>query len=200
MSIVERLHDGYVHDRRSRILSRHLANIIPNNFRVLDVGCGDGLLAQLICQHRPDIILSGIDALVRDRTYIPVDKFDGKVIPYEDASFDGVLFVDVLHHTQDPMILLREALRVARRAILIKDHTLEGLFAGPILRFMDDVGNARHDVSLPHNYWPRRRWFEAFDSLGLHVGIWTPKLGIYPWPAAWLFDRSLHFVARLDVP
>jgi len=28
------------------------------------------------------------------------------------------MFVDVLHHTHDPMILLREAVRVARKAIV----------------------------------------------------------------------------------
>ena len=42
--------------------------------------------------------------------------------------------VDVLHHTDDPMILMREAMRVTRQAILIKHHTLDGLFAGPTLR------------------------------------------------------------------
>jgi hypothetical protein len=41
-----------------------------------------------------------------------------------------VLFVDVLHHSKDPMILLREAVRMVRKAIVIKDHTLAGLLAG----------------------------------------------------------------------
>lgn len=199
MSLTERVHDGYIHDRRTQILGRHLANILPKNFHVLDVGCGDGLLAQLISQNRSDITLRGIDVLARDRTYIPIDRFDGQVIPYDDGSFDGVMFVDVLHHTLDPMILLREALRVARKAIVIKDHTLDGLFAGLTLRFMDEIGNARHGVSLPYNYWPQRRWVEAFDALGLRVGVWTTNLGLYPWPASCLFDRSLHFLARLEV-
>ncbi len=149
MSLTERVHDWYIHDRRTQILGRHLANILPKNFHVLDVGCGDGLLAQLISQNRSDITLRGIDVRARDRTYVPIDQFDGEVIPYDDASFDGVMFVDVLHHTLDPMILLREALRVARKAIVIKDHTLDGLLAGPTLRAMDWVGNSRYDVSLP---------------------------------------------------
>ncbi len=200
MSLAEFIHGRYVHGRRSYILSQHLANIIPRNFSVLDVGCGDGLLSHLISQDRPDITLRGIDVLLRDRTHIAVDRFDGQTIPYGDASFDGVLFVDVLHHTSDPRILLREALRVARKGIVIKDHTLDGLFAVQTLRFLDAVGNARHGVSLPYNYWPKRRWLETFDALGLHLRVWTGKLGIYPWPASWVFDRSLQFVAWLDVP
>jgi SAM-dependent methyltransferase len=199
MSLEEVIHGRYVHDRRSRVLSHHLSQIIPKNSHVLDVGCGDGLLARRISNNRPDVTLTGIDTLVRERNHIPIDVFDGQVIPYGDASFDGVMFVDVLHHTTDPMILLREAARIARDAVVIKDHTLDGLLAGPTLRFMDRVGNGRYDVPLPYNYWPKRRWLEAFDALGLHVGVWTSYLGIYPWPANWAFDRSLHFIARLEV-
>ena len=35
------------------------------------------------------------------------------------------------------MTLLREAVRVARQAVLIKDHLVEGTFAYSTLRFMD---------------------------------------------------------------
>jgi SAM-dependent methyltransferase len=199
MSVVETIHGRYIHDRRSRILSRRLADIIPENFSVLDVGCGDGFLTQLISQVRPDISLMGSDVLVRDRTHIPVNEYDGRTIPYDDASFDGVMFLDVLHHSTDPLSMLREGLRVARKSIVIKDHLCEGLFADLTLRVMDRVGNARHGVSPPYNYWPKQRWIEAFDALGLRIEGWTTQLGIYPWPASWVFDRSLHFIARLGV-
>src|SRR5262249_2609525 len=108
------------------------------------------------------------------------------------------LFVDVLHHTDDPTILLREAARVARRAILIKDHTRDGLLAGPTLRFMDYVGNAHHGVALPYNYWPRRRWHDAFRALRLAVRAWKGALGPHPGPADWVLGRPLHFIARLE--
>jgi hypothetical protein len=109
------------------------------------------------------------------------------------------MFVDVLHHTEDPMELLREAVRVASQAVLIKDHLRQGLLAGSTLRFMDWVGNARHGVALPNTYWPAARWTDAFSELGVTVRSRTGRLGLYPVPATWLFDRSLHFVARLDI-
>jgi SAM-dependent methyltransferase len=199
MSLTDHIHGDYVFRRRGRKLCDHLAELVPRHAHVLDVGCGDGFLASLLIQRRPDIELRGIDKLVRDYTSIPVEEFDGQVIPYSDASFDVVMFVDVLHHTENPMGLLREAVRVARRVILIKDHTLNGLFAGITLRFMDYIGNARHGVALPYNYWPRQKWIEAWDGLRLKNGVWRTDLRLYPWPTNYLFDRSLHFVARLDL-
>jgi len=199
MSLIERIHGDYIHNRRVRVLGDHFIDLIPKTARVLDVGCGDGLLAHLLMEKRPDIKVKGIDVLVRCHTHIPVDSFDGKVIPFGDASFDVAMFVDVLHHMEDPIVLLREAIRVARAAIVIKDHTRNGLFAGPTLRFMDLVGNARHGVAIPYNYWARQQWFEAFNMLNLTIGIWKDNLGLYPPPASWIFERSLHFVARLDL-
>lgn len=199
MHVTGYAHGSYVHRRRVRVLRDHLAELIPANARVLDVGCGDGLLDRLIMQIRTDVEIRGIDVMVRSRTHVPVGVFDGRVIPCADRSFDVVMFVDVLHHLEDPMLLLKEAIRVARGAILIKDHTCDGLFARPTLRFMDWVGNAHHGVALPYNYWSRRKWFDAFSTLGLTTGAWRRDLGLYPGAANWVFGRSLHFIARLDM-
>jgi len=199
MSLLGRLHGQHVHSRRVRVLCDCLSKLIPQGASVLDVGCGDGLLASLFKQQRPDVEISGIDTLVRQHTQIPVVRFDGKSIPYADNSFDLVMFVDVLHHTDDPTILLREGTRVGKTGIVVKDHTRNGVLPGLTLRFMDWVGNAPHGVVLPYNYWPRQRWFEAFESLGLTACGWNDNLKLYPRPASWFFERSLHFAARLNL-
>jgi SAM-dependent methyltransferase len=199
MNGINQFHTNYVFDRRVRTLSQHLGKLIPDNARVLDVGSGDGRLAQLIVEKRADVTLEGIDVLKRAHTYIPVTLFDGQMIPFDDNRFETVMFVDILHHTDDPTRLLREAARVACKSILIKDHILSGVLAGPTLRFMDWFGNARYGVALPYNYWPRSRWLEVFQTLNVKVGVWKEDLGIYPIPADWIFGRSLHFIARLDL-
>ena len=86
MNLVEFVHAGYVHSRRSRVLADHLAEMIPSGACVLDVGCGDGLLADLVLRQRPDLTVRGIDVLVRPETHIAVAPFDGHQIPYPDGS------------------------------------------------------------------------------------------------------------------
>lgn len=200
MSVSGALHSRLVFPRRVRRLVELLPEFIPQYSTVLDVGCGDGLISKLLAERRPDISVHGIDVLVRPTTHIPVTEFDGRTIPFPDDSFDVVLFVDVIHHTDDGRALLREAARVARRRVVIKDHNRNGLFAGPTLRFMDWVGNARHGVALPYNYWSRDEWQQAFAATDLVSAERCDDLGLYPWPASLLFGRSLHFIAALDSP
>jgi len=191
-------HHKLVFGRRVRALSNALAAALPSNANVLDVGTGDGSIAALVMQQRPDVAIQGIDVLLRPDSRIPVTLFDGTHLPFEDNSFDCVMFVDVLHHTNIPGILVREAARVARHGVIIKDHLLDGVLAGLTLRLMDWVGNRGHDVALPYNYLPRTAWESVFREAELDVELWIDKLGLYPIPAAWLFDRHLHFVARLS--
>jgi len=198
MKLIEQVHDGYTLSRRAKVLAGEFVKLLPQGFRVLDVGCGDGLVAKLILDQRPDIHIEGIDVLIRPTTQIPVKPFDGTTIPHADGSFDAVMFIDVLHHTEDPMVLLREATRVAKNSLLLKDHTMNGFLAERTLTFMDWVGNARHNVVLPHNYWTKAQWQEAFRELNLDTCQWTQKVPLYPWWATWAFGRSLHFVGRFS--
>jgi SAM-dependent methyltransferase len=174
-----------------------LSPLLPADATVLDVGCGDGLIDALIMEGRPDLRVSGIDVLVRSRTAMPVVEFDGRTIPYGAATFDAVIMIDVLHHADSPRGLLEEAKRVAREVIVIKDHTSEGLLDDAVLRLMDWAGNAHHGVSLPYQYWSQRQWRETFGELGLVARSWETRIGLYPWPFNWVFERSLHFIAQL---
>ena len=196
-TLVGSLHEQVVFSRRVRVLAEKLAQAMPQGARVLDEGCGDGSIASLIQELRPDVSITGIDVLVRPETLIPVIEYDGQRFPFSDNAFDVVSFVDVLHHTDDPTVLLAEAKRVASNSVVIKDHTRDGFLAGATLRFMDWVGNAHHGVRLPYNYWTEKRWRDAMNELGLSAQHWDHRVGFYPGPAGWLFDRKLHFVARL---
>lgn len=197
MGAVGTLHGRMVINRRVRVLSSWFARLAPRSARVLDVGCGDGLLSAEICARRPDLDIRGLDVLPRNHPHIPVEIFDGSKIPFGDAEFDAVLFSDVLHHTDDPTVLLREARRVARDCVLIKDHYRKGLAARQRLRVMDWVGNSRFGVALPYNYWTESQWYKAWRDLRLEPDELITSLGLYVPPANWIFGAKLHFVTRL---
>tara|TARA_R110002095_G_scaffold1432_3_gene7382 strand:- start:20078 stop:20698 length:621 start_codon:yes stop_codon:yes gene_type:complete len=199
MKMLQQIHSHAVHSRRVESLTRHLAPLLPPDGLVLDIGCGDGLLGSCLAESNPSLKLKGLDVLVRSDTRIPVTAFDGTTIPFENNSVDSVLLIDVLHHTVDPTVILKEAKRVARKSILIKDHTRNGLFARSTLRFMDWVGNASYGVALPYNYLSYEEWQQMFSTLNLEVTDWESNLHLYPRPADYLFGRSLHFVAKIRV-
>ena len=193
-----RAHDKAVFKRRIDVLSRTIADFLPQNAKVLDIGCGSGTLAKAVMTIRPDVSFEGIDVLVRPDTDIPVKAYDGYNIPAPDGHYDIALFVDVLHHTDDPSRLVAEAKRVAKGGLVIKDHNRDGLFANATLRFMDWVGNAAHGVRLPYNYLSSSEWRRLWSDRGLKLDRAVDRLGLYPAPFSWFFDRKLHFVARLS--
>lgn len=191
------IHGKLVFDRRIRRLAAAIAERLPQDARVLDVGCGSGDLAALVMQMRPDVRIEGIDVLVRPGTAIPVHEYDGSHIPFADNAFDAAMVIDVLHHTDHPETVLAEIARVAPK-VIIKDHFRDGIAAGLTLRFMDWVGNAAHGVRLPYNYLSQREWKGIWAKLQLGTSAFTTRLSLYPRPFSWVFDRGLHFVAVLS--
>ena len=190
-------HDVAIFQRRVRVLSQCLSAELGQSGTVLDLGCGDGSLARAIMERKPDLRFRGIDVLIRPRTAIPVELFDGVTIPSADRSYDWVTIVDVLHHTDNPVRLVSEAARVARKGVVIKDHLREGFGARQTLRLMDWVGNKGHNVRLPYNYLSRQEWDSLFIEAGVAPLTWRTALSLYPFPATLLFDRELHFVTTL---
>lgn len=174
-----------------------LAAQIPPRAAVLDIGCGDGTIGSLLAQRRPDIAIQGVEFLARPECKIECHVFDGVSLPFPDGSFDLCLFVDVLHHTKDPGVLLREAARVSRSWVLLKDHLDENVFDHLTLRFMDWVGNRPHGVVLMYNYQSRRQWEEIFSKCGLVETNWSKQVTLYPAPVSLLAGRGLHFVSLL---
>ena len=197
LRVMSRVHGRAVHSRRVRVLGRHLAPLLPERGRVLDVGSGDGRLAALVMEGRPGLRIEGVDVLPRADAVIATRAYDGRGLPFAEGEFDAALLVDVLHHAEDGQALLAEASRVAGGRVVLKDHFRTGLAAGPTLRFMDWVGNRGHGVALPYDYRSPREWSALYERCGLEVERLVERLGLYPLPFGWVFDRGLHFVARL---
>ncbi len=197
MKLFDRIHDDYVHRRRTDVLAGGLAELLPRDASVLDVGTGDGLIARKVLDRRPDLALRAVEVLVRPDQHVPVEPFDGTTLPYADGSFDAVMLVDVLHHADDPAALLAEARRASRGVVVLKDVMAEGFLSTETLHLMERLANTAHGISIPDTFWSRREWDGAFARLGLAVESWNGRLGLYPFPASLVFERRFHFLARL---
>ncbi len=88
-----------------------LLNLIPNQQRVLDIGCGIGTFLQLIAEYRAPRSLAGIeiDASLLETSRIVLDRsrisesvrlqaYDGVTLPEWIREYKYVFLVDVLHH------------------------------------------------------------------------------------------------------
>lgn len=87
--------------------------------RVLDLGCAFGHATRML--RRRGYHAAGIDAspayIARARQADPASTYlvaDAAHIPFADASFDGVLFLDVMEHLADERSALAEAARVLK--------------------------------------------------------------------------------------
>ncbi len=103
--------------------ARLIAPWIDDGGRVFDAGCGDGKTAALLRDERHAIV-EGIDvaeaavAKTRDRG-IPAHVQDLDRDPTLPDGFDFILFVEVLEHLRTPHLVLADALRKARKAVIV---------------------------------------------------------------------------------
>jgi len=101
-----------------------IANLVPQQSRVLDLGCGDGHLLAHLQAHRACIgygieisdahVLACLQAGVN---VIQLNLEEGLSL-FEDASFDVVLQVDTLPHLRNAETMLQETVRVGRTGIV----------------------------------------------------------------------------------
>jgi SAM-dependent methyltransferase/putative flippase GtrA len=95
---------------------RFLAPRLPHlSGALLDVGCGEMPFRTLL---GPGTRYTGID-VPREQAFGMCENpdivaFNGRAIPFPDASFDHVLCTEVLEHAEDPSALVAEMLRVLR--------------------------------------------------------------------------------------
>jgi ubiquinone/menaquinone biosynthesis C-methylase UbiE len=164
----------------------------------LDIGCGDGSIASLIAGQRPDLSIMGVEVLVRPETKVACQPFDGEHLPFPDGAFDLCMLVDVLHHTPDVKVLLKEACRVSKAYLLLKDHLDENVCDNLTLRVMDWIGNRPYGVSLTYNYQSRALWEKHFAECGLVEASYSTDIPMYPAPVSWIAGRNLHFISLLE--
>jgi methionine biosynthesis protein MetW len=101
-----------------------ISDLIKKNTRVLDVGCGDGTLMQFL-QNSKQIDIRGIEiskensqkCLGKGLTVIEGDA-EKDLSQFPDSSFDFVILSQTLQAFLNPEIVIKELLRVGKKAIV----------------------------------------------------------------------------------
>lgn len=154
--------------RRAKNYSNFLRNVIETKSKIIDVGLGDGTVAKQIGKDFNSKVI-GIDVVDYNTTDIPLYIYDGKNINFKENSFDIALIIQVLHHCEDPIPVLKEAKRITKNKIIILEDVCTSFIHKIIACAYDFIMNIRHPVKTPFNFKREEEWTEIFKELNLKI-------------------------------
>lgn len=92
----------------------------------LDVGCANGDSTAIMKRHNPSLNLTGLELTdwgyeeaIKNHPELRFVQGDAKELPFPDKTFDTVSLDHVIEHFIDPVPLILEAKRVARKRVII---------------------------------------------------------------------------------
>ncbi len=157
---------------------------LPRRARILDIGCGTGSLALHLSSQgfavwgvdsSPSMIARARAKAVRTQARFSVGDALGR-LPFDDGSFDLVLFVNVLHGhpSESRRVLLGEARRVSRGLVLAQDFPpfpgMTGLDAR-LVRFLELLEGSEYRSFIWHGEREMRGMFAAVSVVPVHPDI-----------------------------
>ncbi len=158
---------------RRRVLERAIERLdLPAQARILDAGCGSGRNMVELARHGAVTGVELSDTSVElARARGAGEVLEGSVMdmPFDDASFDLAVSLDVIEHLEDDVSALRELRRVTKRGgtLLVTVPAYQWLWSG-------------HDeVNHHHRRYSRRTLLAAAERGG------------------WRLERSAHFNSLL---
>ncbi|MCE2914595.1 MAG: methionine biosynthesis protein MetW [Rubrivivax sp.] len=164
-----------------------IAALVPQGSRVLDLGCGDGVLLERLMRERScsgygiELADAGVAACVRRGVPVIQLNLEEGLALFDDRSFDVVLQLDTLQHLKNTTGMLRETARVGRIGIVSFPnfaHWPNRLrVAGgrmPVTKALPfewyDTPNVRFGSFADFEVLARKQGLTVTESFGLHEG------------------------------
>jgi ubiquinone/menaquinone biosynthesis C-methylase UbiE len=154
---------------------------LKNKMKILDVGCGTGAITFDIAQiTEGEVIGVDIDSeklkdakkALSDVPNILLIEADATNLPFENDSFDLVVFTLVIMHIKDQQIALNEMARVTKRGGIVL-ATLEPDYA-TLIHYPDDPITEmfmEHLIKLGADIYAGRKLKILFNTAGLQTTI-----------------------------
>ncbi|WP_156420752.1 methionine biosynthesis protein MetW [Aureimonas sp. AU22] len=113
-----------VEEGGARVDLRTIADLVEPGARVLDVGCGDGSLMEILQARRGvdargiELSQPGVNECVRRGLSVIQGDADRDLVHYPDGAFDYAILSQTIQATENPKLVLAELLRIGRRAVV----------------------------------------------------------------------------------
>jgi SAM-dependent methyltransferase len=196
--LLRSIHRAAIQVPRTRALAPALAEVAGPAESLLDVGAGDGALGEAVARAIGASRVAGADILAQPGARLPVAIYEGDTLPFDAGAFEVVLLSDVLHHAASPTRLLDEAARVARRAVVVKEHFAFDAASRRLLLALDIAANRQYGIAVRGSYLSPADLVTLASGAELRVGALRWPLDVHAWPVRWLVPSALHFAARLE--
>lgn len=170
-----------IYEREVNVLCRACRDFVPRGSRMLDLGCGSGIVAQSL-KDNFGVEVVGVDVKDLRVKPIPFALYDGRHLNFRDDEFDIVLISFVLHHCSDPVAVLREAKRVCRGKVIIFEDLAQNFFSKAISFLHQATFNPfflgkKQDLFLKN----KEEWRKFFEESGLKISFEKDRFERFFW-------------------
>ncbi|QGM47636.1 methionine biosynthesis protein MetW [Methylocystis heyeri] len=188
-----------------------VADIVAPGSRVLDVGCGDGLLLQMLTSRKQvdgrgvELSQRGVNDCVAKGLSVIQGDADTDLRDYPEDAFDYVILSQTLQATRSPRVVLDHMLRIGRRAIVSFPNfghwrvRAELALRGRMPR-TPNLNYAWYDTPNIH-LCTIRDFVELADEIGARIerGVALDRTGVpikmtAPWPVMNFFGAQAIFL------